>query len=370
MANILNTYVNSSQGDLTDTLSVVKSGKVNRSKKSVLAVEGYVEIPYFSFKNEVEDTQSDIYKALHLQASKSLQFLDKNDRKQTALVIGTSIIDWNIADSIGATLDNQEYNSKKLSIDSYAEELSQEFGLHGHTLTINTACTSSANALLEANNLVNTGIFKYVLVLGVEVFSKIMSSGFNSMQLLSPDNLQPFDNSRNGMILGEAVASALVGSEKSEWSIRGGFSNCNGVNITAVSPEGNEFVDVMSNAMLNAKVTTNEIRALKSHATGTLSNDLSELNAITKVFDKSLTFTALKPYVGHTVGACGLLEIALFMACIDEGFIPKTLNHKDSMDSEYRPILKDELCKSGVFMMNYFGFGGNNTSIIIEKECV
>jgi 3-oxoacyl-(acyl-carrier-protein) synthase len=95
---------------------------------------------------------------------------------------------------------------------------------------------------------------------------------------------------------------------------------------------------------------------------------MSEINAIKKVFASDLTFSVLKPYVGHTLGACGVLELAIFMSCIDDGFIPKTLNHKESIIKEYTPLQEHKECKSGVFMLNYFGFGGNNTSVIIQKE--
>ncbi|HIM75996.1 MAG TPA: 3-oxoacyl-ACP synthase [Campylobacterales bacterium] len=368
MANILKTSFLSSQGDKTATLNVVKSQKICMSDKEVLAVECNVKIPYYSFKEEVKDTQKSIYQALYTQVEQVVKGFSKEQKKETVLLVGTSIIDWNIVDAIEAK--ETPYSSKKLSIDTYAKELSNAFNLNGYTLTINTACTSSANALLEANNLLNAGIYKYAIVLGCEIFSHIMSSGFNAMQLLSPSLIKPFCSTRDGMILGEGVVAFLLGSENSPWSIKGGFSNCNGVNITAVSPEGDEFSEVMQKALVSAKIEIEDITALKAHATATLSNDLSEENAIKKVFKSDIKFTALKPYIGHTVGACGLLEMALFMECIDDGFIPRTLNCENSMSEEYQPLSENTKCKDGVFMMNYFGFGGNNTSIIIKKEFV
>jgi len=366
MANILKTSFLSSQGDKTATLNAVKAQKICMNEKEVLAIEGNVKIPYYCLEVEVKDTQSSIYKALYTQVEAVVKELSKEQKKETILIIGTSIIDWNIADSIEAK--DKEFSSKKLSIDTYAKELSSAFGLDGYTLTINTACTSSANALLEADNLLNAGVYKYAVVASCEICSHIMSSGFNAMQLLSPSSIKPFSRSRDGMILGEAIVAFLLGSEVTPWSIQGAFSNCNGVNITAVSPEGNEFSEVMQKALISANIEAKNITALKAHATSTLSNDLSELNAIEKVFEKDIIFTALKPYIGHTVGACGLLEMALFMECIDSGFIPKALDTTNSMSSEYHLLNENTSCVEGTFMMNYFGFGGNNTSIIIKKE--
>lgn len=355
MANILKTSFLSSQGDKTATLNAVKSQSIRMGEKEVLAIEGDVKIPYYSFKEEVKDTQRSIYKALYAQVEAVVNELTKEEKAETILLIGTSIIDWNIADAIEAK--DKEFISKKLSIDTYAKELSVAFGFNGFTLSINTACTSSANALLEANNLLNAGVYKRAVVVGCEIFSHIMSSGFNAMGLLSMTSIKPFSQTRDGMILGEGVVALLLGNDDSLWSIKGAFSNCNGVNITAVSPEGDEFSEVMKNALISAKIKPKDITALKAHATATPSNDLSELNAIQKVFGEDVVYTALKPYLGHTVGACGLLEMALFMECIDNGFVPKTCNTQEVL-----------ACKSGTFMMNYFGFGGNNTSIIIKKE--
>ena len=365
MANILKTSFLSSQGDKLATLNAVKSAEIEVQTREVLAIEGDVEIPYYSFQVKVEDTQAAIYKALRAQVATVIKELTASQRAETILLVGTSIIDWNIADAIEST--NAVYASKKLSIDTYAKELSEEFGFNGYTLTINTACTSSANALLEANNLIDAGIFKRAVVVGCEIFSHIMSSGFNAMQLLSSSTLKPFDKERDGMVLGEGVVAFLLSCEESVWQIKGGFSNCNGVNITAVSPEGDEFSEVMRKAISSANVTQEQITALKAHATATPSNDLSEINAISTIFTNDVKFTALKPYIGHTVGACGLLEMALFMACVDDGFVPKTLGFEHGENESYTPLLKNMACEEGVFMMNYFGFGGNNTSIIIQK---
>lgn len=354
MANILQISFLSSQGDKTATLKAVKAQNIRIDEKEVLAIEGSVKVPYYSFEVEVEDTQKSIYQALYIQVESVVSGLSKEQRAETILLVGTSIVDWNIADAIEAS----EQSSQKLSIDTYAKELSYAFGLNGYTLTINTVCTSSANALLEANNLLNAGVYKRAVVVGCEIFSKIMSSGFNSMQLLSQTSIKPFSLERDGMILGEGVVAFLLANEESPWSIKGAFSNYNGVNITAVSPEGEEFSEVMQKALESAKIETTDITVLKAHATATFSNDLSEINAIKRVFEEDIDFTALKPYLGHTVGACGLLEMALFMECVDDGFVPKLCDTNEEI-----------ACSEGLFMMNYFGFGGNNTSIIIEKEC-
>ena len=298
-----------------------------------------ITIPYFALEQEIKQNQDDIYKAIKDVVSK---VLPKN-RKKTALLVGTSLVDWYLVDAINAcAYDTKEtYSSKKRSVDSYAKDLSDELELSGYTQTINTACTSSANALLEAKNLINAEIVEYVIVVGLEVYSPVMSSGFYSMDLLSPTKPKPFAKDRDGLVLGEGVGAMLLGKESSDWELVGGFSNCNSETITSVSSSGKECVEVMKNALKNCAQLEEDITAIKAHATGSWANDEAEMNAIKKVFKKEPTIITLKQHIGHTIGASGVLEIAYLLQKIEQ---------------------------NGTIMCNYFGFGGNNISLILRKN--
>ncbi len=369
--NILDYTLRSSQGNTKETLEAIKTGNIRVSFKDVATLDEHLEIPYFLFKDEITEEIDAIKHSMKEVAQELSDKLTPEQRAETALIVGTSLIDHNLLNSVIDTIydpENKPYYSDKKSIDSFAKEIANELGLHSFTMTINTACTSSANAVIEARNLIYAGVMEYAIVLGVEIFSQTMSNGFSSMKLLSLELQRPFDNSRDGLVLGEAIAAVLVGKEESSWRLRGAYSNCNSLNITSVGADGAEYAQVMQEAMKLSEVCADDICTLKAHATSTPSNDLSEINAIKKLFSPSMTFTGIKPYIGHTLGACGVLELAIFMSCIDEGFIPKTLNHSESIIQEYVPLQEHKKCESGIFMLNYFGFGGNNTSIIIQKE--
>ncbi len=369
--NILDYKISCSQGDLNETVDAILNDNTEISSKNINLNTQETTIPFFSFKDEVAQNQKSIYAAIKNLLSKIVFNLDEQKRESTALIIGTSLIDWHLVDAVNDSAyeyKKKPYHSQKHSIDSYAKELSREFGLNEFTMTINTACTSSANALLEASNLINCGVVDYTIVLGVEIYSPVMSNGFYTMDLISKTMPKPFDKERDGLVLGEAIAGILLGKETSCWSLAGGFSNCNSQTITSVSESGDECVEVMQKALLNSDLKAKDITALKAHATGSYSNDLAEINAISKVFDRSLTFSALKPYIGHTIGASGVLEIALLMGSIDKKFIPKTISCKESILKDYTPLKEHKECSNGTFMCNYFGFGGNNISLIIKKE--
>jgi len=369
---IVDFALQSAQGDLKESIAAIKQGNISSASKTVLMQDEEMVIPYFLLKDEVEDSFDTIYAAMKRVVSASLVSLDEEKKRKTALLVGTSLIDDNLVQAVESTLyeyKKQPYSSKKRSIDSFGKDLADELGLNPFTMTISTACTSSVNAILEAKNLIESGLFEYVVVVGLEVSSFMMSSGFSSMKLLSNTSQKPFDKNRDGLVLGEAIAAVLIGEGDSPWIIKGGYSNCNSVNITSVSPSGEEYVEVMQKALQESGVKSEEITALKAHATSTPTNDLSEINAIAKLFDKSLTFTALKPYTGHTLGACGALEVALFLGSLDDGFIPKTIGHSEPIIDGYQPLLQEKRFEGeGSFMLNYFGFGGNNTSLIIQRS--
>jgi 3-oxoacyl-[acyl-carrier-protein] synthase-1 len=326
-------------------------------------IDGGIALHYFSLEKECKQNQNEIYNAIKEVVNKILP----RQRDKTALIIGTSLIDWNTVDAInaGAYEEKMPYQSRKRSIDSYAKDLAVEFGLNEFTMTIDTACTSSANALLEAKNILNAGFVEYVIAVGVEIFSPVMSSGFYSMGLLSPTKIRPFDTKRDGLVLGEGVGAMLLGKENAPWELLGGFSNCNSATITCVSEEGDECVEVMEKALKNCSLCPEDITAIKAHATGSLANDIAEMNALKKVFKHEPLITALKPYMGHTIGASGILEIAFLMSSIDKGVLPKTLNCTDSIG--YKLIQEDKTCDRGIFMCNFFGFGGNNISLLLRK---
>ena len=369
MANILKTSILCSQGDLEKTLKAIKTNNINIASQDIATLDGYVATPYFLLQKKIQEDKQEVYEAIKNIVQELIENLNTKQKQNTALIIGTSQIDLNIVDAIIDTIyDAKEYKSAKKSIDTFANDISKALGLNGYTMTMSTACTSSANGVLQANDLIKSGAFEYVVVIGLEVFSKMMSDGFSSMGLLSLNPQRPFDERRDSLVLGEAIAGVLVGVDESLWSVDGGYSNCNSNTITAAGEDGDEFYEVISSALASLALDAKDITCIKAHATSSVSNDLAEINAISRVFDEDVVFTALKPYIGHTLGACGVLELAIFMGSIDAGFIPKTINTNESIMPKYAPIYEEMSCSSGTFMLNYFGFGGNNVSMIIKKK--
>jgi 3-oxoacyl-[acyl-carrier-protein] synthase-1 len=294
--------------------------------------------------------------------------------KRCGLFLGSSSNDLSLILPLGRNFDGsqeEKLDCKRIGNGFYADHLIKQFGLQGFTLTYNTACTSSANAVIDAASMLEGGMMDYALVVGFEFFAPVTFEGFGSMQLLSSDKIAPFDRDRSGIVQGEALSALFLSRSDiadSPWHFRGAMSNCETHSVTGANPNGVGISEVIRSALKNSGVRAEDITALKAHGTASALNDTAEINGMKLVFEKLPPFFSLKPYIGHTLGSCGSSELLLLMESVDHGFIPPSPNFTH-MDEEFGcvPLQKKMPCKSGLFMLNYFGFGGNNTSLIIEK---
>lgn len=253
-----------------------------------------------------------------------------------------------------------------------AEYVRDRLGLRGEEYTFNTACTSSANALWYANKLIEAGVIEHALVLGVEFINDTTTYGFQGLQLLSPTAMRPFDAQRNGLVLGESCAAMVLGRSDRQHSfqLRGGANLCDTYSMSTTREDGSLVREVMRAALQDAGVEADDVRAIKCHGTATLSGDAAEAQGMLKTFDRLPPCTTLKPFIGHTLGACGLAELILFCGAVERGFLPGTPGLAAdessvgfSLNQYARPI------GAGNFMLNYFGFGGNSTSLVVSNLC-
>jgi 3-oxoacyl-[acyl-carrier-protein] synthase I len=249
--------------------------------------------------------------------------------------------------------------------------LAHELGIGGPVLTINTACSSSANALLIASDLIVRGRVRRALVLGVENLNALSLAGFQSLMLLDPQGCRPFDVGRRGLQLGEGAAALLLerGDDTAQrgWRLRGGANLCDIHHVTSANPDGSGMALCMTQALARAGCRREDIVAVKAHATGSAENDAAEVAAMRSVFGNRIPpFTALKRYVGHTLGACGAIETVAMLAALRDGFIPVSAGfvHEDP-ELGAAPVMQALASGPGDYLLNYFGFGGNYASLVV-----
>lgn len=298
------------------------------------------------------------------------------ERARTGLFLGTSAFDIGVSEAeyreqlqahpTAIPLDRQP----SASLGQFALRMRSRHGIRGPDFSFNTACTASANALMHADAMVRSGRLAHAVVVGVETFNAITALGFQGLQLLSPDNMKPFDRNRNGLVLGEACAALVLGTQPrraGSFFLRGSANLCDTHSMSAANPDGSTVSLVIRRALQSASLAPRDITALKAHGTASLLNDEAEAAGMRQVFDIMPPVCALKPWLGHTLGACGLNELLLFCAAAEQGLLIGTPGI--ALDSDLGVQLNQgpTPLPTGNFMLNFFGFGGNNTSLIVAN---
>lgn len=258
------------------------------------------------------------------------------------------------------------------------EVIAAELGINGFVTTISTACSSSANSMMLGARLIKNNILDRVVVGGTDAITRFTLNGFNSLMILDKDGCKPFDENRNGLTLGEGAGFLVLESEdvvkktgKHILAELSGYGNaCDAFHQTASSPEGNGAYLAMKKAIEVSGISLSEIDYINVHGTGTQNNDLSEGNAIQRIFGSNVPpFSSTKAFTGHTLGAAGGIEAVLSVLAIKHGLIYPNLNFSEQMkELPFKPVtqLMTNINIRNV-LSNSFGFGGNNTALIISK---
>jgi len=243
-------------------------------------------------------------------------------------------------------------------------------------ITISTACSSAANSIIMAANLIKTGRADIVVAGGSESLSKFHLNGFNTLMILDHEQCRPFDATRKGLNLGEGAAYVVLESAASA-ERRGvkplaelvGYGNaCDAHHQTASSEDGEGAFLAMTQALRMSGIAPDEIDYLNAHGTGTPNNDQSESVAIQRVFGECYPpVSSTKSFTGHTTSASGSIETVICLLALQNGFIPCNLGWSTPMENGIRPSLGQRDVNLHRVMCNSFGFGGNDSSLILSK---
>lgn len=287
--------------------------------------------------------------------------------KDTALFIGSS--------SLGIELNEKNYKKdgfSHLGRDLLMPNIYKKLNIKGAHYIFDTACTSSANALIYAARMIQTGAIKNAIVLGVEMQNSLSLYGFMALGLLSNNELKPFDKHRDGLILGESYGFVYLSSETKKvqpWLFLEGESINDTTSPTTPSVDGSALSFVINKTLKNASIKPEQIDLIKLHGTATLVNDISENSGLCAVFKNIPTTTALKGYLGHTLGAGAVCELAFLLGSLDENIIPKALGFEAKDDSlSISPLTQSGIWSESYILLNHIAFGGNTTSFLVQKQ--
>ena len=258
------------------------------------------------------------------------------------------------------------------------ERLAMSLGINGFHTSINTACSSSVNAIILGARMIKNGLLDIVLVGGADALSKFTINGFNSLLLLDKEQCKPFDEKRKGINLGEGAGFLILECEDSiakrnisPIAKLTGYSNTNDAfHPSATSADGKGLQLSMQGAIEMAGLETNDIDYINAHGTATLNNDLTEGMAMKIFFDsKPPPFSSTKSYTGHCLGAAGAIEAIYSIIALQENTLFSNLNFKEVIvKHQLIPQLRTARKKNiSNVLSNSSGMGGFCSSLIFSR---
>jgi 3-oxoacyl-(acyl-carrier-protein) synthase len=302
---------------------------------------------------------------------------DPRDNMRNGFVAGTTVGGMDKTEKYYYHTDQNSAFIKSHSFGNITEQAAEHIGITHYVTTLNTACSSGANAILHGARLIQQGLLDRVVAGGFDALSKFTLNGFKSLFILSPDLCTPFDKNRKGLNLGEGAGFVVLESEellmktgKVPLCRLSGYANTNDAyHQTTSSPTGEGAYLTMEKAIIRAGIKVSDIDYINLHGTGTDNNDLSEGMALIRLFGNNIPpFSSTKSYIGHTLGAAGGIEAVFSVLSITEKLIFPNLFFREPIEELGLSPVKDLITDARVqnVLSNSFGFGGNNTSLIFS----
>jgi len=270
----------------------------------------------------------------------------------------------------------------KSMVHTTAVNITKMFGITGRVISSSTACTTSSQSIGFGYEMIKYGMQDAMICGGadeydtttVAVFDNLLacSTAFNDQPERTP---RPFDARRDGLVVGEGAGAVLLETYEHARK-RGapilaeiiGFA-CNNNGGDLILPNVKGITQTLRLVLDSARIAPDAVDWISAHATGTKMGDLIEARAIYDVYGPRPFVTALKSYMGHTMGSCGVIETILALFMIEQGFIAPTLN-LEQVDRRcpairHTPELMDIQLNTAA--IQNFAFGGVNTCLLLRR---
>ncbi|MET0387174.1 MAG: beta-ketoacyl-ACP synthase II [Polyangiales bacterium] len=268
--------------------------------------------------------------------------------------------------------------------------VSMRFGFKGPSYTTTSACSSGAHAIGEAFRWIARGDIDLAVAGGSEAaITGLGIGGFNAMRALSKRNAEPtkasrpYDQGRDGFVMAEGAGLMIL--EEREHAIKRGANilaeivgygaSADAYHLSQPAPEGEGAQRAMRAALKDAKLDPSSVSYLNAHGTSTDVGDITELEAIDKVFGayarEGLTISSTKSMTGHLLGAAGGLEAVIAVLALRDGVVPPTINLDNPDEGAVGFDLVPHTArqkKLDVALSNSFGFGGTNVALVFKRH--
>lgn len=366
------TGIGSAQHFTSKYTSTLPFGEVDLSNEKL------IELTNCSDETGVSRTTLLAYLAFQQAITESKLSQDELKSTRTGIISSTTVGGMCHTDELYADANLKGEPSdyvRSYGLGEHTTRLIKKYEIGGFSSTINTACSSSANAVMLGARLIKSGRLDRVIVGGSDALAKFTVNGFNSLMILSENPCKPFDKNRDGLTLGEGAGYLVLEAEsvchdKLKLAEVVGYGNSNDAyHPSTTSEEAFGPCFAMQRALESCKMDASAIDYVNAHGTGTVNNDETELFAFHKTFGVIPPFNSTKSYTGHTLAASGAIESIFSIAMMNRRELYTNLRCEDPLDDFGIPQilgLKTDVDIKNI-MTNSFGFGGNCTSVIYSK---
>jgi 3-oxoacyl-[acyl-carrier-protein] synthase II len=330
-------------------------------------------------------SRSDLFALLAVREAIDSAGLLQADRTRFGVILGAST---------GGMLEGEDYYRRLLDgeprvglgllntpVSTSADLIAGTFDCFGPRLTVSTACSSGNNALGLAADWIRTGRADTVLCGGVDSLCRMTFSGFNALQAVDTVPCRPFDRDRAGLSLGEGAAMFVLEAESQSrgrgvepWAEFMGYgASTDAYHMTQPRPDGSSALYAARRALEESGIAAADIDYVNAHGTGTPLNDAVETKILKallggRAYDVPVSST--KSITGHCLAAAGAVEALASIIAMRESFVPPTVNLENpdpECDLDYVPKASRAQAVRTV-LSNAYGFGGNNTTIVLRRE--
>jgi 3-oxoacyl-[acyl-carrier-protein] synthase-1 len=292
--------------------------------------------------------------------------IDVADKKTILIISSTK---GNI--SLLETQENTPELQKRIALSTSAKLVAEYFGFINIPIIISNACISGVMGIITGMRLLRNGQYENAVIVGADIISSFILSGFESFQALSPQVCKPFDKSRDGLNLGEGAGTIILSTNKiytQNIKVLGGSVSNDANHISGPSRTGMELSYAIDQALKDANLSATEIDFISAHGTATPYNDEMEANAINLSNLQSTPVNSLKGYYGHTLGAAGLIESIISIQSLKQGLILPTPGFNESgVTRAVNVIAEPRQIQANHFLKTASGFGGCNAAVVFGK---
>ncbi|MCZ4304913.1 beta-ketoacyl-[acyl-carrier-protein] synthase family protein [Zoogloeaceae bacterium G21618-S1] len=272
----------------------------------------------------------------------------------------------------GALTPGFHYGRQELG--DCARFVADALALTGPAYTVSTACTSSAKAMISAQQLIRAGLCDAVIAGGVDTLCRLTINGFSALEATTAELCNPMSANRRGINIGEAAALFLVSRERADIALLGAGESSDAHHISSPEPNGKGAEAAIRQALAAAGAAPEDISYLNLHGTATPKNDEMESRAVARVFPKGVPCSSTKPLTGHTLGAAGATELAFCWLALSHHNVDRRLP-PHVWDGAADPALPElNLVRTGntidrherrIMLSSSFAFGGSNCCLAI-----